>query len=92
MDPGTLNAIQGFAAISLILVSVAVAATGLRWVWLRTGRPAAPSAETIDQLQGALARLEENEHRVAELEERLDFSERLLAQLQQAPERLPGPR
>lgn len=89
MDPGTLSAIQGFAAISLILVSVAVAVTGLRWVWLRTGRPATPDTETVAQLQAALGRLEETEHRVAELEERVDFSERLLAQQQPAAERLP---
>jgi len=88
MDPGTLNAIQGFAAIAMILVTVAIAVTGLRWVWLRSGRSVAPDAETLAQLQAALTRLEENEHRVAELEERVDFSERLLAQ-QQAPERLP---
>lgn len=89
MDPGTLNAIQGFAAISMILVTVAIAVTGLRWVWIRTGRRPVPDAQTLDQLQAALQRLEENEHRVAELEERVDFSERLLAQQQQAAERLP---
>jgi hypothetical protein len=90
MDPGTLNAIQGFAAISMILVAVAVAVTALRWIWVRTGRQPVPDAETLAQLQSALGRLEENEHRVAELEERVDFSERLLAQLQ-APERLERP-
>ena len=89
MDPGTLNAIQGFAAISMILLTVAVGVTALRWVWLRTGRAATPDGETVAQLQAALTRLEENEHRVAELEERVDFSERLLAQQQLAPERSP---
>lgn len=90
MDPGTLNAIQGFAAISMILVSVAVAVTGLRWVWVRTGRRPAGDTEALGELQAALDRLAENEHRVAELEERVDFSERLLAQ-HQAPERLERP-
>jgi hypothetical protein len=89
MSPGTLDAIQGFAAVSMILVCVAVAATGLRWAWLRMGRPRTVDAETLQQLQAALGRLEENEHRVAELEERVDFSERLLAQQQQTVERLP---
>jgi hypothetical protein len=90
MDPGTLNAIQGFAAISSILVGVAFSVTGLRWVWLRMGRPPAVDADTLQQLQAALGRLEENEHRVAELEERVDFSERMLAQQQPQPvERLP---
>lgn len=84
MDPGTLSAVQGFAAIAMILVSVAVVVTGLRWVWLRTGRPAGPEAETLAQLHAALGRLEETEHRVAELEERVDFSERLLARQQES--------
>ena len=80
MDPGTLSAVQGFAAITMILMTAAVGVTALRWVWLRTGkRPAVDSGATAD-LQAALARLEENEHRLAELEERVDFSERLLAQ------------
>ena len=73
----------------MILLTVAVGVTALRWIWLRTGRAALPDAETVAQLQAALTRLEENEHRMAELEERVDFSERLLAQQQQAPERLP---
>jgi len=90
MDPGTLSAVQGFAAVSLILVCVAIAVTALRWVWVRTGRRVPPDAETLAQLQAALGRLEENEHRVAELEERVDFSERLLAQ-HQAPDRLERP-
>jgi hypothetical protein len=89
MSPGTLDAIQGFAAIAMILVSVAIVVTGLRWVWLRMGRPRAADADTLQQLQAALGRLEENEHRVAELEERVDFSERLLAQQQQTVDRLP---
>lgn len=77
MDPGTLSAVQGFAAISMILMSIAVGVTGLRWVWLRTGKR--PAIDASAELQTALARLEENEHRLAELEERVDFSERLLA-------------
>jgi hypothetical protein len=60
MDSGTLSAVQGFAAISMILVTVAIAVTGLRWVWVRSGRSAAPDAETLAQLQAALSRLEEN--------------------------------
>lgn len=79
MDPGTLSAVQGFAAISVILMGLAVGVTVLRWVWLRTGRRPALEAHATADLQSALARLEENEHRLAELEERVDFSERLLA-------------
>jgi hypothetical protein len=89
MDPGTLSAVQGFAAIAMILMATATGVTLLRWIWLRTGGKATPDSETLAQLQAALGRLEETEHRVAELEERVDFSERLLAQQQQVPERLP---
>jgi hypothetical protein len=91
MDPGTLSAVQGFAAVSMILMMVALGVTGLRWVWQRTGRPATPDADTVAQLQAALARHEEQEHRMAELEERVDFSERLLAQ-QNQPAKLEQPR
>ncbi len=80
MDPETLSGVQAFAAVATILMSVAVGVTGLRWVWLRTGRPAKLDPDLSAQLQAALGRIEEQEHRVAELEERVDFSERLLAQ------------
>lgn len=80
MDPGTLSAIQGFAAIALILVGVATALTGLRWVWLRSGRPKAVEGPASGEWRDSMGRLEENEHRLAELEERLDFAERMLAQ------------
>lgn len=80
MDPGTLSAVQGFAAITMILMTAAIGVTALRWVWLRTGRRPAIDVNASTDLQAALARLEEQEHRMAELEERVDFSERLLAQ------------
>ena len=89
MDPGTLSAVQGFAAITMILMTAAVGVTALRWVWLRTGKR--PALDANADLQAVLARLEENEHRVAELEERVDFSERLLAQ-QNEPAKLERPR
>ena len=85
MDPGTLSAVQGFAAISVILMGVAVGVTILRWVWLRTGRRPALDAHAAADLQAVLARLEESDHRLAELEERVDFSERLLAQQNDQP-------
>jgi hypothetical protein len=43
----------------------------------------------IDDLRDRMAHLEHTEARVAELEERLEFTERLLARQQQA-DRLPG--
>jgi hypothetical protein len=46
--------------------------------------------EELDQLRGRLAEIEALQHRVMELEERVDFAERLLAQRRE-PERLPRP-
>lgn len=79
MDPGTLSSVQAFAAVSLILVSVAVAVTALRWVWIRTGRSAAPASQDLEELRARVAELEADRGHLAELEERLDFAERLLA-------------
>ena len=80
MDPGTLSAVQGFAAVSFILASLAVVVTGLRWVWLRTGRTPSPDSHEIEELRGRVAELEADRGHMAELEERLDFAERMLAQ------------
>ena len=79
MDPGTLSAIQGFAAIAFILASLAVVVTGLRWVWLRTGRPPVADTRELEDLRGRVAELEADRGHLAELEERVDFAERLLA-------------
>jgi len=51
--------------------------------------PATPAPEELQAIHERLAETEALEARVAELEERLDFAERLLAQ-QREPERLPG--
>lgn len=80
MDPETLSAVQAFAAVVFILMCAAIGVVGLRWIWTRTGRPVPSGSDTAGELQGALARLEDQEHRVAELEERVDFAERMLAQ------------
>jgi hypothetical protein len=56
------------------------------------GRPAPPAAGDLDQaeqLERALADLEEMRHRLAELEERQDFTERVLA-AHREPGRLEG--
>lgn len=88
MDPGTLNGVQAFAAISLILVTVGVAVTALRWVWLRSVRGPAPESHELDDLRSRVAELEADRGHMAELEERLDFAERMLAQ-RQGSEQLP---
>jgi len=89
MNPETISAVQAFAAVTFILMTAALGVVGLRWAWNHTGRPAVP--EPGAELQGVLARLEESEQRIAELEERVDFSERLLAQQSEAL-KLEGPK
>ncbi|HET7043136.1 MAG TPA: hypothetical protein VFI13_14045 [Gemmatimonadales bacterium] len=61
---------------------------GVRWAHRKLDGPRAPDAETLDGLADRLARLEETEHRLAEVEERLDFTERMLAE-GRAPTALP---
>jgi NADP-dependent 3-hydroxy acid dehydrogenase YdfG len=51
------------------------------------GAPDPALAERIEELEHRLADMEQDRLRVAELEERLDFAERLLAK---APERIEG--
>lgn len=51
----------------------------------------AETAERFEMLEGKLAELEQSQHRIAELEERVDFAERLLARQNEA-ERLSPPR
>jgi hypothetical protein len=80
MDQETISAVQAFAAVVFILLVAAVGVVALRWAWNHTGRPAVPGSDQAAQLEGALVRLEEQEQRIAELEERVDFSERMLAQ------------
>jgi len=46
-----------------------------RWIESRAQRGAAPPSPEVE---GRLAELEQMTHRIAELEERLDFAERLL--------------
>jgi len=91
MNPEVLSAVQAFAAVTAILMSAAFGVVALRWVWNRTGRPAVPGPDTTGEFQNALSRLEEQEHRIAELEERVDFAERMLAQQSEAL-KLEGPK
>jgi hypothetical protein len=84
MNPETISAVQAFAAVTFILMVAALGVVGLRWAWNHTGRPSLPESDAATRLEGALARLDENEQRIAELEERVDFAERLLAQQAEA--------
>jgi Tfp pilus assembly protein PilN len=52
-----------------------------RWMELRHRRDLPPALDDeLQELRGQVAELSDLPHRVAELEERLDFAERLLAQ------------
>lgn len=98
MDPSTIAFVKGIIA---IVVAVAVPVAGYaavvatRAIWVK-GEPgqlgdATAIREELEQLRARLAELEGVPDRVAELEERIDFSERLLTQ-QRESERLPGGR
>jgi hypothetical protein len=82
-----LVALGFFAACSLVLYPL-VRAIARRL----EGRPAGPDPalrSELDQLRHRLEDVEVLQGRVMELEERVDFAERLLAQRRE-PERLPG--
>jgi hypothetical protein len=54
--------------------------------WIRGGKERlADEAERVEELERRVGELEARQQRVAELEERLDFAERLLAQQRDAP-------
>ncbi|HVX88947.1 MAG TPA: hypothetical protein VG940_08480 [Gemmatimonadales bacterium] len=71
--------IQVMAVAAMLLVGIGVAGTLLRMLWRRTDRMHAPGGVDLAELQARVAELEAERGRVAELEERLDFAERLLA-------------
>jgi hypothetical protein len=78
-----------FAVPSLIAMSVTVAIVGKGPLGQALARriESRPDPTTLDD--GARAELDELRHRMLELEERVDFAERLLAR-QREPERLPN--
>jgi len=71
-----------FAAIGFTMLALYVGFIGVRWLHLKAERPKGPSLDSgqHDAILDRLARLEEVEGRMAELEERVDFTERMLAQ------------
>lgn len=79
------------AIISCVLFLSAAAVIILRgplgkaWARRIEGQSAPPDASSLSDLEGRLARLEQQVDRLHELEERLDFTERLLAQERERP-------
>ena len=84
-------------AIFLFALAVLVVGAIVLWPVVRAfarrieskGQSDQGSFEEIDHLRQRLSQLEDLPHRVAELEERAEFAERMLAQARE-PERLPG--
>ena len=91
------GSLQGWDAV-ILLVCVAVTLGVLVWPLIKAvarrieaGAAAADARAEIDALHERIRRLEETQPRMAELEDRLDFAERLLAQSQQQAARLGAP-
>lgn len=80
-----------------VFVSAAGVMTGMIAIIIRASRRARGGASTerlderLTELNAGLARLSGVEDRLTELEERLDFAERVLGQIRE-PERLPPQR
>jgi hypothetical protein len=76
------------AVVSILVAGVLLWPVVRAWARrLERGTAGAGLQGELDQMRAKVAELDELHHRVAELEERLDFSERILAQ--RAPEALP---
>jgi len=80
--------------IKAVIAFVLVAGTGMTgfWLWLRArGRAAPDLSKFLDSVRGENAQLEADlRARIAELEERVDFTERRMVQ-EREPARLPQP-
>lgn len=80
--------IEVLVAGTALLFAAGVGFTLLRYVWKRIDRSSAQSTPELVDLQARVAELEAERGRMGELEERLEFAERLLAQARD-PEQLP---
>lgn len=96
LDPNLVFSTMDPGAIVMIVLAVVAAATLVLWPLARAlarrleGKGAQDPAmlRELEQMQHRLAEVDALHTRVAELEERLDFTERLLAQSRE-PDRLP---
>jgi Tfp pilus assembly protein PilO len=84
-----LKVLVSIAVMVAIPVAAYAAIAATRSIW---GRPQPPEDQDalreVETLRARVQELESMQHRMAELEERLDFTERLLVQ-QRDPARLP---
>ncbi len=85
MDPPALvlTALGFFAAVALIMWPLVRAIA--RRIEGKGGRPDPAMVAELDELRVRVAELEQQQLRFHELEERLDFTERLLAQQREQP-------
>ncbi len=84
--PVTLLIVLGFFAACTVVLYPLMRALGRRLEG-KTGVTSPALQEEVDQLRQRVAEVEGMQHRVLELEERVDFTERMLAQRRE-PERL----
>jgi hypothetical protein len=78
VDP--FEAVGIFAAIGGTLLVLYGGFVGVWWFQRKIVDPKLPEPNDLERVHERLARLEECELRLAEVEERLDFTERMLAQ------------
>lgn len=79
---------MALAAMGVLILGFGAGLIGLRWLWRRT---TLTSDRSVAALEARVAELEADRIAYAELAERLDFAERLLAQ-QAEVDRLAGGR
>jgi hypothetical protein len=77
MSPYTQDILLAWAAVGILVLGFTAGLIGLRWLWRRTS---GASGRDVLALQDRVEQLEAERGRLAEIEERLDFAERLLAQ------------
>lgn len=84
----TLLITLGFFAACAVILTPIMRALGRRL----EGRPSVDPVvrDELDRLRARLEELEQTQHRLLELEERVDFAERLLTAQRRDAERLPG--
>lgn len=90
LPPGiTLVIVLGFFAACAVVLRPLMTALGRRLEGRSAAADSAMKAE-LEHLRQRLEELETNQHRMLELEERVDFTERLLTAQRRESERLPG--
>ncbi len=69
-----------FFSVGLSILTLYAGFIGVRWAQRKMDAPKLAEGHDLEELRERVARLEECELRLAEMEERLDFTERMLAQ------------